>query len=278
MTPDERDQLARLLEAAREEERQRLARELHDELGQTLTAMRLELARIIALLRREQIAPAGIDRLQSLVGLAEIGMATVKHITMNRAPAALDHLGLAAAIEWEVATFRARTGLECHVTFGAPRTRLNHAQESAVFRILQEALTNIVRHAGASAVQVQLGVRGHRFEMRVKDNGRGITAAQSRGPGAVGVLGMRERTNLIGGTFAIEGRPGKGTVVTVQVPLRGGAVSNRSRSRTKPAPQRVDNPDRLRDAKGHRHRGEHGAIRREHEPARQDRMKRGRKA
>jgi signal transduction histidine kinase len=275
---DEQVRIAAQLQAAREEERQRLARELHDELGQTLTAMKLELARTIALLKRERIGPAGIDRLQSLVGLAEIGIATIKRITMDRGPAALEHLGLPAAIRWEMLTFRARSGLRCDVSVEEDHTPLSRQEETALFRILQEALTNIARHSRASAVHVRLAEQRGTLVLQVKDNGRGIADCESRAPGGIGLLGMRERASLIGGTLTIAGLPGKGTAVSVQVPLRAKRVALRMRSPPGSAPPGIDDANRLGDAKSHRHRGEGGTVRREHQRTRQNGMKRRGKA
>lgn len=214
-------QLAKNLQTAREEERKTVARELHDELGQTLTAIKLELARAVTSFRADRLSPKSIDRLQSLIGLTEIGISTVKRIATDLRPATLDHLGLASAIEWEAATFRARTGIRCRVIGGRGATSLQTEQETMLFRIFQESLTNVVRHAQASAVQVRLSEGGGVFELRVSDNGRGISSAQARDQRSIGLLGMRERAALIGGTFRIEGRPGRGTLITVTIALNG---------------------------------------------------------
>jgi PAS domain S-box-containing protein len=224
-------QLAARLQSAREDERAMLARELHDELGQTLTAIKLELARATEELQRAQIGPKAVDRLQSLVGLTDIGITTVKRISTSLRPATLDHLGLAEAIRWEAMTFRARTGLRCNVPAEKDITVLNPEQQTMLFRIFQEALTNVVRHARASAVHVALTERANTFELRIRDNGIGITEAQARHPAAIGLLGMRERAALIGGTFAIEGRRGKGTVITVRLPIGAGGSRPPARPR-----------------------------------------------
>lgn len=218
------DQLRRLaasLQTAREEERASLARELHDELGQTLTALKLELNRTADLLKRSAHPsdPQTMDRLQSVVGLVEIGLAMVKRISTDLRPPALDHLGLAEAIRWEATTFRARSGVRCQVVADKEQTSLGTPQQVALFRIFQEALTNVVRHAHASAVQVRLTEARGIFELRVKDNGRGITAAESTDTHSIGLIGMRERAMQAGATLAIAGSRGKGTVVTVRVPL-----------------------------------------------------------
>jgi len=212
--------LAARVQAAREDERTALARELHDELGQTLTAVKLELGRATETLMREHVTPQAVDRLQSLVGLIEIGIETVKRLSTELRPPALDHLGLAAAVRWEAMTFQARTGLRCHVKAGDEATALTKEQQTVLFRIFQEALTNVVRHARASAVNVTLAERARSFELRIRDNGGGISDAEVRNPRSIGLLGMRERASLVGATFDIAGRRGKGTSITVTVPLR----------------------------------------------------------
>jgi PAS domain S-box-containing protein len=211
--------LAARVQAAREDERTAIARELHDELGQTLTAVKLELGRTAESLTKEHVTPHSVDRLQSLVGLIEIGIETVKRLSTQLRPPALDHLGLPAAIRWEAMAFRARTGLRCHVRAAEESTALTKDQQTVFFRIFQEALTNVVRHARASAVHVTLSERARSFELRIRDNGAGITDAEIRSGRSIGLLGMRERATLMGGTFDISGRRGKGTSITVRVPL-----------------------------------------------------------
>ena len=212
-------QLAARMHDAREAERAQVARELHDELGQTLTALKLDISRMVQALTPDHLNPAIIDRLQSLIGLSDIGLATVKRIATTLRPPTLDHLGLAEAIHWESLTFKARTGLRCTVRTNRTHSALSAEQQTALFRIFQEALTNIVRHAQASSVHVTLTEQADRFEMSIRDNGRGITEAQTSDPSAIGLLGMRERTALMGGIFRISGRRGKGTVVSIEVPV-----------------------------------------------------------
>lgn len=212
-------QLAARLQAAREEERAQVARGLHDELGQTLTALKLDISRTVAALVEQRLTPSIIDRVQSLVGLSDIALAMVKRIATRLRPPVLDHLGLAEAMHWEALAFKARTGLRCQVRRNKSRTNLTGDQQTALFRIFQEALTNIVRHAGASAVQARLLERDGLFELQIRDNGRGITDLEASNPDAIGLLGMRERAALIGGTFTISGGRGKGTAVSVRVPV-----------------------------------------------------------
>ena len=163
-----------------------------------------------------------MDRLQSLVGLVEIGVAMVKRIATKLRPPALDHLGLAEAIRWEAATFSGaqRLALPCRGQQKRDDAHgTNPGQQTALFRIFQEALTNVVRHAHASAVRVRLTEERGVFELRVSDNGRGITQAEIADAGSIGLLGMRERAMQAGATLEIAGSPGRGTLVTVRVPL-----------------------------------------------------------
>jgi len=234
--PDQMRRLAASLQSAREDERADLARELHDELGQTLTAIKLELARTVDALKGSHSPLPVMNRLQSLVGLVDIGVAMVSRIAMKLRPPALDHLGLAEAIRWEAAAFQARSGLRCHVLGRKSETTdsaLTHGQQTALFRIFQEALTNIVRHADASAVRVRLTETRGGFELRITDNGRGITRAEIADAGSIGLLGMRERAMQAGARLAISGSPGKGTLVTVRVPLPSRTNGRGSARRTK---------------------------------------------
>jgi PAS domain S-box-containing protein len=229
------DQLRRLaasIQTAREEERATLARELHDELGQTLTALKLELARTVNVLKESSVNTETMNRLQALVGLIDIGVTMVKRIATNLRPPTLDHLGLAEAIRWEAAAFSARSGVRCQVVAEAEGTSLSLAQQIALFRIFQEALTNVVRHAHASAVRVRLS-KGHgTFELRVSDNGRGITGTEAAATQSIGILGMRERAAQAGATMGIAGRRGKGTMVTVRVPVAARARRAKNKGRT----------------------------------------------
>jgi two-component system sensor histidine kinase UhpB len=131
----------------------------------------------------------------------------------------LDHLGLREAILWEATKFEARTGIRCRVRSASTREFRDRAKALALFRILQEALTNVARHAHAGAVRVTLGGRGKLFVLVVKDNGRGITKAEMSSVEAIGLLGMAERARLLGGRVTVAGVQGRGTTVTVQVPM-----------------------------------------------------------
>jgi signal transduction histidine kinase len=223
-------QLAARLQVAREEERTEVARELHDELGQTLTALKLEVSRAVAAFASDPTSVTAIDRLQSVVGLVEIGIAMVKRISARLRPATLDHLGLAEAVRWEARTFAARTGIRCQVRSTRRETRLSAEQQTALFRIVQEALNNVVCHASASSVRIAIVEDDRGVDVHVRDNGRGISADDVAAPGSLGLLGMRERAAAIGGSFKVSGRRGSGTVVSVHVPAGERTAEDRPRA------------------------------------------------
>ena len=131
----------------------------------------------------------------------------------------LDDLGLAASIEWQAREFQKRTGVRCEVSVPEQELQLAPAQSTALFRILQETLTNVVRHADAKHVKVQLEVANRSLTMRVHDDGRGFRSAEVANTRSLGLLGMRERAELLGGSFSVRGFPGEGTTVTVSIPL-----------------------------------------------------------
>jgi signal transduction histidine kinase len=209
------------LELAREEERARVARELHDELGQVLTSLKLEFMWLVDELRKSEPKPGIqlVNKLQSLIGLIEVSIQSVRRISGDLRPAVLDHLGLKEAIQWEATKFQARTGIRCRVAFELTGDLGDRTRALALFRILQEALTNVVRHAHAGAVRITLRERGKMLTLIVKDNGRGITKNELSSADSIGLLGMSERARLLGGRVLIAGVPGRGTTVTVRVPV-----------------------------------------------------------
>jgi PAS domain S-box-containing protein len=218
--------LAARAESAREKERANVSRELHDELGQSLTAVKLEMARTVPDLLRQGIRPDSIDRLQSMIGGIDAAHEMVRRVATALRPPALDHLGLSAAIELEGAALARRTGIRCRITGNRRVSKLDPAQTTAVFRIVQEALTNVVRHASASAITISISGTSRSTAVDVRDNGRGMSAEQIADPTAVGLLGMRERAELIGASLSITSKPGKGTTVSVVASAR---AANKSR-------------------------------------------------
>jgi|KBSSwiStaDraftv2_1062776.scaffolds.fasta_scaffold172768_2 two-component system sensor histidine kinase UhpB len=211
--------LAASLHSAREAERAHLSRELHDELGQALTSMKIDLTRTVRDLIPFGLTPDLIDRMQSLAGNIDVATETVRRMASALRPPALDHLGLAAAIELEAAAVARRTGLRCRVGGTLRTTGMNPEQTTTVFRIVQEALTNVVRHADASAIRLTLKQTPHSISVTIHDNGRGITERVLDDPSSIGLLGMRERAELIGAALAITSRPGKGTTIAITVPI-----------------------------------------------------------
>jgi len=205
------------LQSIREKERSRIARELHDELGQLLTALNTEI-----ILLGKKIPPeltALIERTQSLSSLIDMTMETLKRIYMALRPGMLDHLGLTAAIGWQAEEFHKRTGIPCRVSFAPEDIILEPDLTTSLFRIFQETLTNISRHAEASRVHVSLRATDRKIQLTVKDNGKGITREQMTKPNSFGLLGIRERAEYWRGTVTIKGKPGEGTTVSVAIPL-----------------------------------------------------------
>jgi signal transduction histidine kinase len=212
--------LAGRLESVREEERTRIARELHDELGQVLTALRIDLSWIDTRFGKdnEQL----LAKTRAMVALIEETIGTVRRIAADLRPGILDDLGLSAALEWQAMEFTSRTGIRCGVTVPPDLPPVAPDPAIALFRIFQEALTNIMRHAGATTVEVAVGVEAGCIRMTVRDNGRGITEADLRPGRSLGLVGMRERARALGGQVTIEGKHGGGTVVIAVVPTGAG--------------------------------------------------------
>lgn len=211
--------LARNLETTREDERARIAREVHDELGQMLTKLKMDLAWLQR--RLGPIADAGLERrLHGMTQLLDETVQTVRRIANELRPGMLDTLGLSAALEWETQQFQARTGIPCRFeTDPALTTPPDRIAAIALYRILQEALTNVARHARASQVHVRLECSDTALRLIIQDNGQGATPEQLRRPGCLGLLGMHERVHSLGGECRIESHPGRGTRILVTLPL-----------------------------------------------------------
>jgi signal transduction histidine kinase len=194
---------------------------LHDELGQVLTSLKLEFMWLVDQLRNSEPKPGIqlVNKLQSLTGLIEVSIQSVRQISGDLRPAALDHLGLREAIQWEATKFEGRTGIRCRVMWKLKTELADRTRQLAMFRILQEALTNVARHAHAGAVRITMRPSGNMLTLTIRDNGRGITKAERASAESIGLLGMTERARLLGGRVTITGSPGRGTSVTVKVPL-----------------------------------------------------------
>lgn len=212
--------LLRHIESTREAERVRIARELHDELGQELSALRYELSFIR---RRYEKEPGAIaNNLESLEVLVRRTAATTRNLVSELRPRVLDDLGLPAAVQWLVERSAARSNLEIRCSVSTELASLDVRVASVAFRVLQEALTNVVRHAQARSAEVEALSREGTLELRVTDDGIGLKAAlarDNRSGGHVGLIGMRERALSLGGRVEVSEREGGGTEVQVWLPL-----------------------------------------------------------
>jgi signal transduction histidine kinase len=220
------DQLRALttyLQYVREEERTRIAREVHDELGQALTGLKLDLSWLAT--RLPKASPV-LAKAKTMTAHIDETIQTVRRIATELRPGILDSLGLVAAIEWQANEFQTRSGIPCLVNSTVADTQWNPDFTTVFFRIFQETLTNIMRHAHATRVEVQLREDAGHLVLMVQDNGRGISEDEIAGSRSLGLLGMRERAMLIGGELNLQGRPGRGTTVTLRVPLPPAAESD----------------------------------------------------
>jgi signal transduction histidine kinase len=208
--------LAAHAENIKEGERKRIAREIHDDLGQNLLALRIE-AEMLSL-RTGTRHPHLNERARRTLTQIDTTIKSVRQIINDLRPHVLD-LGLNAAVDWQIADFRRRTGIACELVEHEGEIVVSDRCATALFRILQESLTNISRHAHATDVEVHLQVQQNRIAMTIRDNGVGLPATTERKPGSFGLIGIEERVKILGGTVAITGRPGGGTTVAVTVPL-----------------------------------------------------------
>jgi len=208
----------------RERERTRIAREIHDELGQVLTALKMDIAYLAKKL------PDSLCSLKKKTDLmlrsVDTTIQSVKRITMDLRPGLLDHLGLVAAMEWQAGEFQERTGIKCSLSVSPEDIPLRSDQSTTVFRIFQEALTNIARHARATEVKTILTAGGGVLKMTVRDNGIGITDEQIKSSKSYGLMGIKERAYFCGGKAKIIGRRGEGTTVVISIPFDETRVNN----------------------------------------------------
>jgi two-component system, NarL family, sensor histidine kinase UhpB len=207
------------LQHVREEERTRIAREVHDELGQALTSCKLDASWLAHHQPRHQKELA--EKAEKLSNDIDSAIQTVRRISTELRPGILDHLGLAAALEWQAQEFQTLTGIRCHVSARLREPPWDPELTTTLFRIFQETLTNVIRHAEAKHVNVQLKEDAVRVILEVRDDGRGISSEEISDPRSMGLLGMRERAALLGGDFRIRPlRGGKGTRACVAIPRR----------------------------------------------------------
>ena len=210
--------LSERIEQMREQERARIARELHDELGQLLTGMKLDFAATVRRLKELKTPGDVVDRLQSAIGQVDIAIAMVRRISTDLRPAALDHRDLGGALEDEARRVAARSGLRVRV-LNQIEGDVDPRLATAAFRIFQEALTNAVRHAHATAVLAKVSMQRGRLVVQIHDNGVGMSEERLAGGGSLGILGMRERARSVGGELRIRSRRGRGTLVSVLLPF-----------------------------------------------------------
>ena len=213
--------LAARLESIREEERKKISREIHDHLGQVLTGLKMDLCSLeedLSQIYSTQQNPL-IDQVRAMSNLTDVLVEEVRKIARELRPAMLDSLGLVSAIEWQVQDFQKRTGIQCEFKSDTGLVSLDQELSTAVFRIFQETLTNVVRHANATRVSIRLNEDPNSVTLEVKDNGRGITEEEISHPQSLGLLGIKERALLFGGKVNITGLQGKGTTITVHIPF-----------------------------------------------------------
>jgi signal transduction histidine kinase len=209
--------LAARLQSVREEEWTRIAREIHDELGQALTGLKMDLTWVAKKLAPEQKTLAA--KADSMFDLIDGTIQSVRKIATRLRPEVLDELGLAPAIEWQAKEFQKRSGLRCKLSLPPEELGLDRERATAAFRIFQELLTNIARHADATRVDVALRVERGVLLLEVDDNGKGIDESAMVNPKSLGILGMRERALPFGGGIEITGMRDQGTRVKVSIPL-----------------------------------------------------------
>ena len=217
-------ELSRHLESRREEERARIALEIHDELGQMLTGLKMDLAWLTKRIAKDEKLMH--QKAKSMLKLLDLTMQSVKRISTELRPRLLDDLGLVAAIEWQAQEFEKITGIKCEVACYPEDITLDHECSTTIFRVFQETLTNIFRHANATKVNVRFIGQRSKIMLRVRDNGKGITEDDFSSPKAFGLIGMRERAYSQGGKLQISGIPGKGTTVVLTIPLSRRAKTN----------------------------------------------------
>lgn len=215
-----REQLRNLadhLQSVREEERTNIARELHDELGQNLTGLKMGIVWLAKRMPTDQ-KPI-LEEMEAISTLIDMTIKIVQRISAELRPGLLDNLGLAAAIEWQVKEFEKKTGIVCKLNIYPEEIVVDDKLATVIFRIFQESLTNVARHSGATSVAVSLKERSGILKLMVIDNGKGISKAEISDSKSFGLIGMRERIHPWGGEVKIKGLPNKGTTVLIMIPL-----------------------------------------------------------
>jgi len=212
---DKLRRLAAHLISIREEERAHIAREIHDELGQVLTGLKMEVTWLAKRLKDKPL----IEKTDSMCALIDSSVQTVRKIATGLRPEMLDDMGLVAAVGWQAKEFQKRTGIRCRAKLPS-ESKFDIDISTTMFRIFQEILTNVARHARATRVDIDLALAEDHVSLEVVDNGVGIQDDELHAKKSLGLLGMQERALLFGGDVRITGSPGHGTRVSVTIPLR----------------------------------------------------------
>ncbi len=206
------------IQSVREEERTNIAREIHDELGQALTGLRMDLSWLEKRLPG-QPNEAG-EKVKAMFQLIDTTIQSVRKISSDLRPQVLDDVGLLGTLKWQAREFQARTGIRCKVEVSGDECAMAPERSTAVFRIFQEVMTNVMRHAKATRVEIKLHFDEGRLVLQIADNGQGIAPADIQNPKSLGLLGIRERTMILGGSVEIDGIAHKGTSVRLSVPMQ----------------------------------------------------------
>jgi len=209
--------LAGRLQSVREEERTLIAREIHDELGQACTAIKMDLALIGRKTTKTQSQLRA--KVKSATQVMDNMIVTLRKIASELRPRALDDLGLTAALEWQAQEFESRTGIHCRVILPQELIALDSERSTAIFRIFQESLTNVARHAHATRVEARLEREADQLLFQVHDNGRGFDPEEAKAQMSLGLVGMQERALLLNGELKVEGVPGAGTTIALRIAL-----------------------------------------------------------
>lgn len=206
------------LQNVREEERTAIAREIHDELGQSLTALKMDV------MWMKKRAGAGekdyVQKVSSVIELIDSLIDSVRRISSNLRPGVLDDLGLCAAVKWHIRKVEQRSGIKCNMVSMPDDIDIDKDYAVSLYRIFQEAMTNVIRHSRATSVNIKLAETNDSVELIIEDNGRGVSEEEINDTASFGIIGIRERVNFCGGRFSIKGVPGKGTTVKVTIPAK----------------------------------------------------------
>jgi len=215
-----REDLKRLtahIQSIREEERAFISGEIHDEIGQALAALRMDLYRLEKKIPKDQKELT--DIVQPMKEVLDKTFLTTREIYASLSPTLLEHFTISEVIKDHMSKFQVRTGIKSEIDIEAKEIKLEKDRSIALFRIFQEALNNVEQHVKATKIIVRLTERRNKLELIVKDNGKGITDEKVNDPKSYGLMGMNERTGFLGGKLSIKGVPGKGTTVTITIPL-----------------------------------------------------------